>query len=441
MKICSTLSIVISIPLLFINIETSAASNSTLEEHASRIRNSISTKILPFWYRNTIDTENGGYLLGHDSTKQLVTQARMVWSFAKAHNSGYEHADFNYLSAAVEGHEFLINNFRDTEHGGFFWTTDPSGAPINTNKIMYGQAFVIYALVELHRATGDDAHLDEAIALFRNIRKFGHDDTHGGWIEHFTPDWTPIMQPNPTAIVEIPGLKSANTHLHLMEAFTELYRETKRSDVRRALEESARINSRFFYPSAPGESCFHRKPDWSPVTGPGHDGLSYGHNVEFAWLLVQAEKALNRDPSWSHVSAIIDHALEYGYDHSRGGLYYLGNDNTPASDKRKIWWVQAEMLSALTEQITHSRKPRYTKALKSLLNWINKFQTDQDTGIWYDTVAETGEALNPALMHNWKGAYHDLRALLKFSESIPAGKASCKENQPVKMRSPSCKIE
>jgi len=129
-----------------------------------------------------------------------------------------------------------------------------------------------------------------------------------------------MLKRGPEAIVEVGGMKSANTHLHLMEAFTELAEATRDPEVRKSVAEAVKINALYFYPPKAGESCFHRHLDWAPATEPTSAGLSYGHNVEFAWLLIRAQTVLGQAPSWDHFNAHIEHALKYGYDHQRGGL-------------------------------------------------------------------------------------------------------------------------
>lgn len=242
--------------------------------------------------------------VGPPPTRALVTQSRMTWTFARVHRLGYSDANHDYGTAAAEGYQYLMARFWDSEHGGAFWAVGADGRPVNPRKMMYGQAFGIYALVEVARATGDREPLEQALRWFRRLRERAYDRVHGAWIEHFERDWTPLPLRDPAGIPEVAGLKSANTHLHLMEAFTELYAETRDPDVRAALEESLRINREIFYPAEPGRSCFHRHPDWSPVADPRHAGLSYGHNVEFGWLMLEAEHALGWPRSVEHLRAI-----------------------------------------------------------------------------------------------------------------------------------------
>ena len=230
-----------------------------------------------------------------------------------------------------------------------------------------------------------------------------------------------MLSPSPAAVVEIAGYKSANTHLHLMEAFTELFQATGKRAVRKSLEEALEINVKYFYPPDPAGSCFHRQLDWSPVNNPASAGLSYGHNVEFAWLMVRAQQVLKVQVAWPHFYAHLDHALKHGYDHARGGLYSLGVANQPAHNTDKVWWVQAEMLAALVESLQHKANGAHASALDSLLEFIARHQADLKDGIWFSTVTAEGEPKERGKAHNWKANYHDVRALVKFVEAFAGG--------------------
>jgi len=396
------------------------ASAASLSERAREYRTQLAEKILPYWYDTAQDPTNGGFILadpGPAKDKAVVTQARMIWTFSLAHRKGFSDQRRNYLKAAEQGYRFLLVHFRDKAHGGYFWRTDLAGKPTKPHKFIYGQAFVIYALVEYHRASGDKAALQQAMDLYHTLQKHAHDTRYGGWLEHFTADWTPLPLRDPSGEVEMAGLKSANTHLHLMEALTELYEVTRDDEVRKSLEESLEINRKYFYPPDAARSCFHRNPDWSPVTDPRSAGLSYGHNVEFAWLMIRAETVLGRNPSWPHFYAHLDHALRHGWDNQRGGLYHRGIGNEPATDTTKVWWVQAEMLAALTEALQHEPNPTREAALMKLLDFLAKHQADPKDGVWFDSVTADGRPQNAAKAHNWKANYHDVRAILKFAEA------------------------
>lgn len=406
------------------------AAPRNVRDYAVELRRDLNGKILPYWFDTGIDATNGGYILADDGRggriareKQVVSQARMLWTFSHAHVRGFRDPTRDYLKAAEQGYRFLTQRFLDKEHGGYFWKTDLAGGPTNPRKILYGQAFVVYAFVEYHRASGSREALECAMELYRVVQHQAHDGAKDGWFEHFTRDWKRIASPDPGCEVEVPGLKSANAHLHWMEALSELYDVTRDAGVRRSLDEALRLNATYFYPFDAGKSVFHRHPDWREVTDPKSAGLSYGHNVEFAWLMIRAEQILGRRPSWSHFEAHLEHALKHGYDYVHGGLYDRGVGDQPATRKDKVWWVQSEMLAALTDGFSHKPRPDYSRALMLLLEFITKHQADPKDGIWYDTVAEDGSRKNPAKAHSWKANCHDVRALVKFVDAFAPARA------------------
>jgi mannose/cellobiose epimerase-like protein (N-acyl-D-glucosamine 2-epimerase family) len=163
-----------------------------------------------------------------------------------------------------------------------------------------------------------------------------------------------------------------------------------------------------------GKSCFHRSPDWKEVTDPRSAGLSYGHNVEFAWLMVRAQQVLGQTPAWPHFYAHVQHAMRFGRDAERGGLYNRGVNDQPANDTNKVWWVQAEWMAALTDALLHQQRREHAIALDQVVHFVNDHMADKRDGIWMDTVTADGKPKSTAKAHGWKANYHDVRALVKF---------------------------
>jgi mannobiose 2-epimerase len=426
-----------SLALVSFTLCAQATFASALSDHAEEFRHQLIERVLPYWHDTAQDKDRGGYLLADDlkgrgeaREKQLVSQTRMIWGFAHAHLHKLGDGQRDYLEAARQGYRFLLDHFRDREHGGYYWKTDLAGVPIHSCKFLYGESFVIYALVEYYRASGDRSALQHALTLYRDIQRHMHDAEQGGWIEHTEADWRPLAPGDPRNEVEVVGYKSANAHLHWMEALAELCQASRDPDVQRSLEEALRINREYFYPKQPGASCFHRQADWQPVTAPSSAGLSYGHNVEFAWLMLRAETVLGRSLSWDHFDAHLDHALRYGYDHEQGGLFYRGSEDQPASDTTKVWWAEAEMLAALTDALRRGPNPRIEKALEQLVHFLIEHQIDSRDGIWLDTLRADGTPLRTGKAHNWKANYHDVRALVKFVEGCSS------RFSPVMIRAP-----
>ena len=417
--------LIVASVLLSLNTVSADEHAIVLKNFVQKHRQLLEKKVLPYWYRTTVDHEQGGFLLAdpHSGSldqveKQLVTQSRMIWGFSHAWRKGFRVDSASYLEAARQGYEFLLDRFYDRSHGGFYWSTDRSGSVTNDKKMLYGQAFVIYALVEYYRAAGETQALNQAVALFHALQEHGYDERHGGWLEHFESDWTLIDKPTEGAYVELTGHKSANAHLHWMEALAELYDETRSGEVRRALKESLEINRRYFYPLDPDASAFHQTPDWQRVTGGRSDGISYGHNVEFAWLMLGAQEVLGEPSDWVHFKAHLDHALRYGFDHQLGGLYNLGMPKAMAHDLNKVWWCQSEIVAALAYGYRGPLTDHFSRPLRLTLDFLDKYMIDPEDGIWFSTVSEEGDVLQSEKANVWKGMYHDFRGLMILESAV-----------------------
>src|SRR5437867_7432330 len=202
--VCPSRRALIHVFALMLLAALSSAWARELANYAADMREDLTEKSLPYWYDTTLDKTNGGYVLADDvqgpraaTEKQLVTQSRLIWTFSRIHLKGFGAEKRNYLKAAEHGYRFLIDHFLDKKNGGYFWTTDLSGKVLNDRKILYGESFVIYALVEYYRASNDKEALTRAADLYREIQKRAHDPRDGGWFEHFKRDWEPIMKPDP----------------------------------------------------------------------------------------------------------------------------------------------------------------------------------------------------------------------------------------------------
>ena len=402
-----------------------------MRAHARLTRERLPATMLPYWLRITRDDTSGGYLLHNDvlrgparraglamartvrrspadDTKQLVSQARLVWVFAHAHAGGYDDSS-RYLDAARRGQEFLLEHFRDDEHGGYRWTTDRVGQPVNDVKVLYGQSFVIYAFVELARASGSQAPLDDALALFRSIDRELHDDEFGGWHEHAHADWSPLVAGAPGAGMGDAGRKSANALVHWMEATSALYAATGDDAVRRALVEALDLCRDPVFPADPGQTHESFLRDWTPDPD-GEHRASYGHNVEYAWLMLHAQDALGEPRDWDRFRAYLDHTLRVGVDDRRGGAFTAGHGEHPADVRHKVWWVQCELMNALTVALVAQPDERYERALARTIGFVEQSMTDRRDGILLEEVEEDGRRRWPRKSGNWKAGYHDVRA-------------------------------
>jgi mannobiose 2-epimerase len=337
----------------------------------------------------------------------------LLFGLSYAHASGLAGASPRVLEAAASGYEFLHEHFADDEHGGWRWLTTREGVPLDDRKNVYGYYFVIYAFVEYARASGQNEPLQRALDTYAVVEQHFHDDVHGGWHEDLTRDWRPLPTGD-VPMVEIIGLKSANAHLHAIEAYAELAAATGDERVRRSLVESVDVARRYFYAPDFADCREYRRPDWSAADAP-IDGLwSYGHHVEYAWLRLRAERVLGLEPSWDEFFTIVDHVLATAFDYDHGGTYFRGPVGGPASDRSKVGWVQAETIAALTEAACARPGSGYEVPLGRVVDFVRSHLRDPRDGVWFSAADAGGEVVDRRKVNDWQAGYHETRATVKF---------------------------
>lgn len=383
--------------------------------------------VLARWFPACVDTAGGGFhqvlsrdwKVRPDDHRFLVYQARQTWVAAQA--ALYDPALAREFTAyALHGLVYLTEVFGDREAGGLYFRLDPAGRATDAfppEKHAYGLSFAIYAGAAVYEATKDPRALALAVDTFRWLDDHAHDAAQGGYFEAMARDGRPITAPpKPGAVDGIGtpyGYKSMNTHIHLLEALAALQKVWPNERVRERLEELlALVRDRIAI--TPGALNYYFTPDWRPV--PMHD--SFGHDIETAFLMVEAADVLGRpddEPTWRMARALVDHALDWGWDAANGGFYYSGQAFAPAFERQKSWWVQAEGLNVLL--LMHERygaeTDRYWKAFLAQWRFIRDCQADRACGGWYAEVTEGGSRLGTLDKASpWKAAYHNVRALM-----------------------------
>lgn len=393
-------------------------------------------RTLNLWYPGSLDTNRGGFhtRLGRNweilpySSKGIVHQARMTWTAAEA---GFKRPELKekMLPIVSHGTKFLREAMWDKECGGFYWEIAANGTPTADNDEMkhaYGISFAIYALANAYRLTGNDADLEAAKEAFRWLDRYGYDAKHGGYIEAFyrngnlmlaAPKKRPLQEKG--KVGELLGCKSMNTHIHLLESFTVLYTVWPDETLRKRLEELLEI-IRDRITTWPGAMRQFFKDDWTPAA----TYVSFGHDIETAFLMEEALAALGRsdDAKTLQVArSLVDHSLQFGWDEKHGGFYREGATFGHPADKRKDWWVHAEGLNATMLMHKHYGKenPRYYACLIKQWDFIKNFVIDPEFGGWISLTDDDGS--NPQgfeKSHLWKTSYHECRALLHVSDML-----------------------
>lgn len=353
--------------------------------------------VLDCWFPRALDP-TGGFRQNFDTAWQptgdrdrgVVYQSRLTWTAAQvAKNDAW----------TKHGLAFLTERLWDREWGGFHWAVTPDGAPTGPEKHVYGVAFGLYAA-----ASAGARGLAQQAFLW--LEEFAHDTAHGGWIESLGRDGTPLpADGSRDAIGTVRGLKSMNTHIHVLEALTALYPLWPDPLVRTRLEEAhALVRDTVCHPDGYQHLFFTR--DWTPVAAP----FSFGHDVETGFLLIEAAEALglHDNKTLTIARALVDHALAKGWDTEFGGLY-----DSP-EHPQKVWWVQAEALNAfcLMDQRFGAETTRYADAFAAQWDFLQRFQLDHAHGGWWPEVQRDGTPYpNQRKSDSWTDPYHQARAL------------------------------
>ncbi len=389
-----------------------------LHRQARRCRQILKTSIIDFYLPACVDPVHGGYLeslkggkFAPTGERFLTLQARQLWFFSTLAAAGIEKEAA--LAAARSGFAFLEGRMRDRAHGGYFAKVSDAGKPTDRRKHVYLNAFALYGLCAYYRASGDEAALTAAKHLFKTLEAKCHDATHGGYTEFFHEDWRPITDPREPSYIAPAGTRTFNTHLHVLEAFAELYRVWPDPLVRRRLDELLTINTLTVRLPEYGCNVDAFTPDWRPLRTPRNLRASYGHDVEAAWLCLDAARALGRPAAllrgWAE--GLVGYSLRHGYDKARGGFFYSGPVGKDADDTRKEWWVQAEALVALLEMYRLTGHRDYYDRFAQTLDFVEKHQVAKEGG-WWATRRADGSPAGTTRTSMWQGAYHSGRAML-----------------------------
>jgi mannobiose 2-epimerase len=415
------------------SIDIDPPSRASYEKLAQEVDEVLLRHDVGPWFPRAVDTLGGGFTADHSNdwrplpalSKRLVFQARMTWFAAQVSERMTQASAEQFRAYALHGVKFLDDVLWDCERGGFFWDLTAEGRLPQGDvgaKHAYGIAFGIYACANVARVVRDARALDLAQRAFRWLAEHAHDPRQGGYHEDLDRDGVPIpFDPATTSwsVIDTPvGFKSANAHVHLLEAFTELYGVWRDALLRERLMELFLI-VRDKMVVVPG--CLNQwyTPGYRPV--PALD--SYGHDVEAAYLLVEAAKALDMHDDarhWQTARLLVDNALAHAFDTANGGFFDEGPAFRPATSLTKTWWVQAEALNALL--VMHERfgagDLRYWTALKRTWHYVRRRQIDPKHGGWHEAVWADNRPIIGRKGHNWKDPYHSGRALMNISKTL-----------------------
>ncbi len=446
-KACSIITVIL-LTFLF------AACNPT-DEHTGQLsgaldpelRESLSVEfqshllnhILDPWYPASVDEEHGGFNTRFDyrwnpdahQPRMIVSQSRLIWTASVA--SEFVDDTDRLLSAAEHGFHYLKNVMWDHEYGGFYNQVNGDGSVTQNSdgraiKQAYGNAFAIYGLAAFVMATGNQDALELAIDTFQWLETHSYDPEYGGYFNYMERDGTPLTD----GFNGTPP-KDQNSSIHLLEAFTELYHvwpdpllEERLFEMLTLIRDTIRID--------PGYLVLFSEADWTPVSFRDSsdqvrnenyylDHVSFGHDVETAFLMIEASEALgiqNDSTTHHYAKQMVDHSLRTGWDHETGGFYDGGyyfdtDEDLVVVRETKTWWAQAEGLNALLlmSLLYPDDEMEYQRYFLQMWDYINEYFIDHEYHGWFESgLDKTPDSRYGAKGHIWKTNYHDGRTMM-----------------------------
>ena len=386
------------------------------------VQDVLQTNILPFWLDKMIDRENRGFygrIDGHgvlhpDAEKGAILNARILWTFSAAYRVLKRP---EYLAAATRAKDYILEHFYDKEFGGIYWSLDSLGRPKDTKKQFYAIGFAIYGLSEYARATADREALDYAIRLFECIEQHSLDRKDNGYIEACTREWGKIEDMR-LSDFDANYPKSQNTHLHIIEPYTNLFRIWKDERLEKALRNLINIfPDKILNPETHHLDLFFDN-DWT--RGAGHLE-SYGHDIECSWLMHEAALVLGDEEVLRKVEPIVKlvaKASEKGLN-ADGSMVHEANVDTGHVDDDLHWWVQAEAVVGFFNIYQYFGDEQALEKATHCWQYIKQNLIDNENGEWYWSRHADGTLnLEDDKAGFWKCPYHNGRMCLELIERI-----------------------
>ena len=379
----------------------------------------LENNILPYWIRNMVDHQNGGFygrITGNEQVmaeaeKGAVLNCRILWTFSAAYRL---FGKKEYLELATRAKQYIIDHFYDKDFGGLYWSLDYKGQPLDAKKQIYALGFAIYGLSEYYRATKDAEALDYAIRLFESIEKYSFGRVKNGYCEALDREWNEIADMR-LSEKDANERKTMNTHLHILEPYTNLYRVWKDERLKAQLHNLINIFIEKIYNPVNGHLQLFFDENWQSK----YNMYSYGHDIEGSWLIHEAALELGDKELLAKVEPIIKRIAVAAAEGLMpdGSMIYERNLNTNHIDTDRHWWVQAEAVVGYLNLFQHFGDEA---ALNNALNcwrFTKDHLIDKTHGEWYWSVLVDGTVNHTDDKAGfWKCPYHNGRMCMEIAE-------------------------
>lgn len=379
--------------------------------------------ILAYWMWYTIDDAGGGFVgrinkdnqVDATAPKGSVLNSRILWSFSAAYNLT---GRGDYLTHATRAFHYIADHFIDKDFGGVYWTVDYKGNALDTKKQIYALSFAIYGLSEYYLACKEESAKQLAIELYESIVAHSYDSTYGGYIEALTRDWKEIGDLRLSS-KDANERKSMNTHLHVLEGFANLYRIWQDEGLKERIKELIHIFLDHIIDPDTHHLILFFDDQWHSRS----NALSYGHDIEAAWLVQEAAEILGDEALIERVkgrSVQVADAAARGLDQD-GGLWYEKDLDQNHLVKEKHWWPQSEAMVGFLNAWQISGEESYLDKSVGSWHFVQNHILDQKGGEWVWGVKEDYSKMEGEdKVGVWKCPYHNSRACIEVIRRVTA---------------------
>ncbi|OUN77596.1 AGE family epimerase/isomerase [Bacteroides sp. An51A] len=393
--------------------------NQLINQLRNEMHSELENNILPFWMNKMEDNEEGGFygqITGEDelkpeASKGAILNARILWTFSSAYRLLKKP---EYLETATRAKRYLIDRFYDPQYGGIYWELDYKGNPLDTKKQIYAIGFAIYGLSEYARATGDEEALAYAQQLFDVIEQHSFDSEQNGYVEALTRDWQPIEDMRLSDKDENEK-KTMNTHLHILEPYTNLYRVWKDEQLERQLRNLIEVFITRILDPQTGHLNLFFEEDWTNK----YRIYSYGHDIEASWLIHEAALVLGDPEVLKRIEPIIiriAQAADEGLNPD-GSMIYENFLDKQKIDRELHWWVQAENVVGHINLYQHFGDTEALDTAARCWEFIKTKLIDYKQGEWHWSLLPDGTVnRRDDKAGFWKCPYHNGRMCMEVIE-------------------------
>jgi mannobiose 2-epimerase len=255
-----------------------------------------------------------------------------------------------------------------------------------------------------------------AIELYRLLQEKSYDPVQGGYFEAFARNWQPIEDAR-LSNKDDSAKKTMNSHLHILEAYTCLYRIWPDAQLKQHIKGLLANFDDHIIDHNTGHLQLFFDERWQVKS----ETVSYGHDIEASWLLLEAAEVIADEVLIARMKTLaikMAESVVIGLD-TDGGLWY---EYEPAHNrlvKEKHWWPQAEALVGFYNAWQVSDRHEFLQYAYNNWAFIKQYIIDKKNGEWFWGIKEDHTVmLNQDKVGPWKCPYHNARACMEIIRRI-----------------------